>query len=164
MIIVCMGIGLDIWLSIYTLMTYYKYTTMEVKMELKIKIKEVTEETRELTIEERCMHSVVTNSCFIDAYRDEVRRHFDKIGFVERVYDGNVTGLFRKTTIRDATLEEYRAWAYLQLKGHCTCTERKLSSVDCDDCFLSGACIASDYKTGNDIYILKDKEIILELV
>ena len=128
-------------------------------MELKIKIKEVTEETRELTIEEWAVYLLSKNekSSYQHAARDIVKSW----GFVS--YQGTL-GKFRTETIRDATLEEYRAWAYLQLKGHCTCTERKLSSVDCDDCFLSGACIASDYKTGNAIYILKDKEIILELV
>ena len=47
---------------------------------------------------------------------------------------------------------------------HCACPERKISSLDCNDCFLSGACIASDYKTKIAIYILKGKEVILELV
>ena len=47
---------------------------------------------------------------------------------------------------------------------HCACPERKISSLDCNDCFLSGACIASDFKTKIAIYILKGKEVILELV
>ncbi len=129
-------------------------------MELRIKIKEVKEESRKLTIEEWAVYllSENENSVFQYAAQDIVKSW----GLVEFV--NGLRALFRTETIRDATLEEYRAWAYLQLKGHCTCTERKLSSVDCDDCFLSGACIASDYKTGIAIYILKGKEVILELV
>ena len=145
---------------------------MEMKdVNLKIRIKEVTEKMRELTIEERCLVLVTVAQvpgCSKEC-RAEASAKLVSIGFVSSqgtrfVSSLGTLGKFRTETIRDATPEEHRAWAYLQLKGHCTCTERKLSSVDCDDCFLSGACIASDYKTGNAIYILKDKEIILELV
>lgn len=64
---------------------------------------------------------------------------------------------------RDATQDEYRAWAYLLLKEHCSCTERKISSLDCYNCFLSGACIASDFKTANARFMFRGKEIILEM-
>lgn len=133
-------------------------------MELKIRIKEVKEEKRPLTIGEKCMISVSREDIFSRSYMDKVQAELDCIGFVDYVGYDRTCGLFRTETIRDATQEEYRAWAYLQLKKHCTCTERKLSSVDCDDCFLSGACITSDFKTATAKYILKNKEVILELV
>ena len=140
-------------------------------MELKIKIKEVKEETRELTIEERCLVLVTVAQvpgCSKEC-RAEASAKLVSIGFVSSqgtrfVSSLGTLGKFRTETIRDATPEEYRAWTYLQLVKHCACPERKISSLDCNDCFLSGACVASDYKTGIAIYILKDKEIILELV
>ena len=129
-------------------------------MELKIKIKEVKEEIRELTIEERCLVTVSMEG-YSKEYRDEASARLDSIGCVSTP---GTQGVFRTETIRDATPEEYRAWTYLQLVKHCACPERKISSLDCNDCFLSGACIASDFKTKIAIYILKGKEVILELV
>ena len=131
-------------------------------MELKIRIKEVTEETRELTIKERCLVTVsrLPGGCS-ERYRAEASAKLNSIGFVS---NHGSQGKFRTETIRDATPEEYRAWIYLQLVKHCTCPERKISSLDCNDCFLSGACVASDFKTKIAMYILNGKEVILELV
>jgi hypothetical protein len=127
-------------------------------MKLKIKIKEVKEERRPLTIEEQCMHSVATNPNYTDAYRGEVSRHLDKIGFVKRVYDGNVTGLFRKETIRDATDNEIRAWHFLRIVEKC--------GDSCVGCIKNGnhvSCTAfSDEIQANGL--LLNKEVILELV
>ena len=131
-------------------------------MELKIKIKEVKEEIRELTIEERCLVTVsrLPGGCN-ERYRAEASAKLDSIGFVA---NRGSQGKFRTETIRDATQDEYRAWAYLQLEEHCACPDRKTKSLDCDDCFLSGACVASDFKTKIANHILKGKEVILELV
>jgi hypothetical protein len=125
-------------------------------MELKIRIKEVKEEMRKLTIEERCMHSVVTNPTFKDAYRDEVSRHLDKIGFVERVYDGNVTGLFRKTTIRDATPEEIIAW-------HCRSVWDICSKTECLGVFehIRHLPVTDEWVKAKEL--LEGKEVILSL-
>ena len=131
-------------------------------MKLKIKIKEVKEEARKLTIEERCLVTVsrLPGGCS-ERYRAEASAKLDSIGFVS---NQGSQGKFRTETIRDATPGEYRAWTYLQLVKHCACPERKISSLDCNDCFLSGVCVASDFKTKIAIYILNGKEVILELV
>ena len=130
-------------------------------MELKIKIKEVKEERRLLTDEEECFITVMNIPRWIPSFQKEATELLRKRGF--ETGDGQF-GVFRKETIRDATPEEYRAWTYLQLVKHCACPERKISSLDCNDCFLSGVCVASDFKTKIAIYILKGKEVILELV
>ena len=131
-------------------------------MELKIKIKEVKEEIRELTIEERCLVTVsrLPGGCN-ERYRAEASAKLDSIGFVA---NRGSQGKFRTETIRDATQDEYRAWAYLQLEKHCACPECKTKSLDCDDCFLSNTCVASEFKTLIAKHILKGKEVILELV
>jgi len=129
-------------------------------MELKIKIKEVKEEARKLTIEEWAVYLLSKNGNSI--HQHEAEDIVKSWGLIE--FENDLMGHFRTETIRDATLDEYRAWAYLQLKEHCSCTERKTSSLDCDDCFLSGVCIASYSKTKNAKYILEGKEVILELV
>ena len=138
-------------------------------MKLKIKIKEVTEETRELTIEEQCMYTLThikyTGDTPSKEFMSAVQKHLNEIGLIDVIPKPHANwGLFRTVTIRDATPEEYRAWTYLQLVKHCTCPERKTNSLDCNDCFLSGACVASDFKTKIAIYILNGKEVILELV
>ena len=132
-------------------------------MELKIRIKEVVkEEAKPLTIEEQCMHSVVTNPIFEDAYREEVSRHLDKIGFVKRIYNGNVTGLFRTETIRDATQEEIIAWYCIQ--SHIVCLTTDVATCRaCPKNRGSNQCkMLEDYFESKKI--LKDKEIILEVV
>ncbi|MFA5453117.1 MAG: hypothetical protein WC248_06055 [Candidatus Methanomethylophilaceae archaeon] len=127
-------------------------------MELKIKIKEVKEEVKPLTIEEQCMHSVITNPMFKDAYRDEVRRHLDEIGFVKPIYDGNVTGLFRKETTRDATDNEIRAWHCLRMVELCVdscagCIKNR-NNISCN--------VFSDERSAKEL--LFNKEVILGLV
>ena len=134
---------------------------MTTKQELKIKIREVKVEERHLTIEERCMATISNALGCSKSFRDEVNTKLDSIGFVSNQC---AQGLFRTETIRDATPDEYRAWAYLQLQKHCSCAERKTSSLDCHDCFLSGACIASDFKTANARFMFRGKEIILEVI
>ena len=128
-------------------------------MKLKIKIKEVVkEEAKPLTIEEQCMHSVATNPNYNDSYREEVSRHLDKIGFVKRIYNGNVTGLFRKETIRDATDNEIRAWHLLRIAEKCY--------DSCAGCIKNRnyvPCTAlSDERSADEL--LFNKEVILELV
>ena len=131
-------------------------------MKLKIKIKEVKEERRPLTIEERCMHSVATNPDYIDSYRGEVSRRLDKIGFVKRVHDGDIDGVFRTETIRDATPAEIMAYHCIKIHDECG-----LKVNECDTCVMNiwaystcgmGKLFLKSTK------ILKDKEIILELV
>lgn len=131
-------------------------------MELKIKIKEVEEETRDMIVEERCMYITAHDPNYTDSFRKDIENRLDDIGFIELVTPSGVKGLFRKETIRDATPEEYRAWVYLQLIKHCV--EIRMRSSDCQDCFMHGVCIATDFKTTKARSILKGKEVILELV
>ncbi len=121
-------------------------------MELKIRIKEFTDEVKPLTIEEQCMYSVANNSMYEDAYRDEVRRHLDKIGFIGCVYEGNVTGFFRTETIRDATVDEVIAWHSIQMHNE----------YDGLRGIFYGLPV---FNTDDESHeLLKNKEIILELV
>ena len=114
-------------------------------MKLKIKIKEVKEEWRQLTELETLLTDLSRLNQVPESYKDKLKWQLKLRGITGYdISSERILGLFRTVTIRDATLEEYRAWAYLQLKEHCTCPERKISSLDCNDCFLSGACIASD--------------------
>ena len=129
-------------------------------MKLKIKIREVVDEKRRVSIEEWAVYLLSKNGNSI--HQHEAEDIVKSWGLIE--FENDLMGHFRTETIRDATLDEYRAWAYLQLKEHCSCTERKISSLDCDDCFLSGACIASYSKTANARFICRGKEVILELV
>ena len=133
---------------------------------LKLKIKEI--KTRKLTDEEKIMVDVCK---FLGPKMDTkslynvCRDYLANRGII--FADGFISELetpYSTTTIRDATPEEYRAWTYLQLVKHCACPERKISSLDCHDCFLSGACVASDFKTKIAIYILKGKEVILSVI
>ena len=129
------------------------------EMNVKLHIREVKEEARKLTIEEWAVYLLSKNGRSI--YQHDAQDIVKLWGLIE--FENGLIG-FRTETIRDATPEEYRAWTYLQLVMHCACPERKKSSLDCNECFLSGACIASDFKTKIAIYILKGKEVILELV
>ena len=58
---------------------------MEVKMKLKIKIKEVKEEVRKLTIEERCMYNISKNGIkdgYIPDLISNVNNRLKEIGFI----------------------------------------------------------------------------------
>ena len=139
-------------------------------MKLKIKIKEVKEEEREMTTFEEAVYNIARHGAgdnYHERFVSRCKNKLKEIGLSEDKSGGGhgnpLIGYFRTETIRDATLDEYRAWAYLQLKEHCSCTERKTSSLDCDDCFLSGVCIASNFKTANARFMFRDKEVILEV-
>ena len=133
---------------------------MEMKVvNLKIKIKEVKEEVRKLTIEEWAVYLLSKNENSV--YQDDAQAIVKSWGFVEFV--NGLLALFRTETIRDATQNEYSAWAYLQLEKHCACPECKTKSLDCDDCFLSNTCVASEFKTLIAKHILKGKEVILSV-
>ena len=87
-------------------------------MELKIKIKEVKKEVRELTIEERCLVTVARDSTSKE-YRDEARARLDSIGLIHSLgfsSDRGMQGKFRTETIRDATPEEIMVWHCMNMR------------------------------------------------
>ena len=125
-------------------------------MELKIKIKEVKEEIRELTIEERCLVTVsrLPGGCS-ERYRAEASAKLNSIGFVA---NRGSQGKFRTETIRDATFEEIVAWHTMRTYDAC-----QLITRDCRGCPKHGRCtIHEDYNTSK--ILIGSKEIILEVV
>jgi len=128
---------------------------------LKIKIKEVTEETRELTIEERCLNLVtvaLVPGCSKEC-RAEASAKLDSIGFVS--YQGTL-GKFRTVTIRDATPKEIIAWHTLQSLYVCS---HNMPIQLCSQCANNlGPDGCHIVKTrGCAEGILKDKEVILSV-
>lgn len=127
-------------------------------MDLKIKIKEVKEETRPITLEEKCMILILTDMNYSPKIRDEIEKRMDMLGLIRSVGSGNI--LFRTETIRDATPEEIIAWHCIGIAKTCGvmewCTDCPKSKEDFL-CYQSGeARVAEEY--------LKNKEVILELV
>jgi hypothetical protein len=127
---------------------------------LKIKIKEVTEETRELTIEERCLNLVtvaLVPGCSKEC-RAEASAKLDSIGFVS--YQGTL-GKFRTVTIRDATPKEIIAW-------HCLESYKECDRVD-DTCYAcplnvtGGICIPRKCEERSK-KVLEGKEVILLVI
>ena len=132
-------------------------------MKLKIGIKEVKEETRELTIEEQCMLRVAYThygGCIDDDCRKAAKDRLAEIGFVQYVDQQKTRGLFRNTTPeRLATEIETIAW-------HCTQIWKLCDMIDvecCDNCPKRGGCLARDEWVKAKA-LLEGKEVILELV
>jgi hypothetical protein len=132
-------------------------------MYARLKITEVIEVTRDLSIEERCMLSVVYanyDGCVDKDFRKAAKDRLAEIGFVQYVNQQKTRGLFRNTTPeRRATEVETIAW-------HCT-QIWKLCDMIGGKCFINcpkkGGCEALiDYN--KSMAILEGKEIILELV
>ena len=136
-------------------------------MELKIRIKEVKEETWNLTIEEECMFLFAKDKT--PAYSMVVNRakhKLEEIGLVDvcRLNEGGISvGVFRTETIRDATPEERMAWMYLNMVGEDRCPVCSVIGIGCESCILE-TCIASPRSRQKAKSILSNKEVILELV
>ena len=107
---------------------------MKQNKDLKIKVKEVIVERRSLSIEERLLHPYIIADPLISNY-------FKKIGLKNYNWD-NVNGRadFETEIVRDATLEECKAWYDYQFS-------------------ISHGCAVDT----NKFALIKDKEIILEL-
>ena len=128
---------------------------------LKIKIKEVKEEIRELTIEERCLNLVtvaLVPGCSKEC-RAEASAKLDSIGFVS--YQGTL-GKFRTVTIRDATPKEIIAWHTLQSLYVCS---HNMPIQLCSQCANNLGPIGCNIGRARERAegILKDKEVILSL-
>lgn len=128
-------------------------------MELKIRIREVKEDTRLLTAGELCMILVSREDVFSETCRDTIRKELDSIGFVDYVDYDRAYGLFRTETIRDATPEEIIAWHCIQIWKPCDMIEGKCVA----NCPKKGVCeVVLDYK--KSMAILIGKEVILEVI
>ncbi len=123
-------------------------------MELKIRIKE---EMRELTIEEWAMYLLSKNVRSI--YQHDAQDIVKSWGLIE--FENGLIG-FRTETIRDATQEEIIAWYCIQSHIVCLTTDAETCRA-CPKNRGSNQCkMLEDYFESKKI--LKDKEIILELV
>jgi len=143
------------------------YSIMEIEMttkqELKIKIKEVKEEARKLTIEELAMYLLSENGNSF--YQYDALDIVKSWGLVEFVNDS--IGLFRTETIRDATPEEIMAWHCTQIWKLCDMTGGECYA----NCPKRGWCEATvDYNCeatfdyNKSMTILEGKEVILEVI
>ena len=131
---------------------------MTTKQELKIKIKEVKEDVRKLTIEEWAMYLLSENGNSV--YRHDARDIVKSWGLVEFV--NGLTGLFRTETIRDATPKEIIAWHTLQSLYVCShdmpiqlCSQCA-NNLGPDGCYIVRT-------RGRAEGILKGKEVILSV-
>ena len=129
-------------------------------MELKIRIKEVKEETMPITLEEKCMFLFSTDMHHSQKIRDEIRKRWDALGLIRCVDSENV--LFRVETIRDASPEEIIAWHCVEIYNSC---------ITIDDSWICGVCPRGDkddcsVKENYDkaCELLKGKEVILEVL
>ena len=133
-------------------------------MKLKIKIEEVKEETRELTIEEQCMYTLTHIEYIGDTpskeFMSAVQKHLNEIGLIDVIPKPYANlGLFRTVTIRDATEIETISW-------HCTQIWKPCDMIG-GECFTNcpkkGGCeVIADYN--KSMTILEGKEVILEFV
>jgi len=118
-------------------------------MKLKIKIKEVKEERRLLTIEEQCMYSISNNKSYSGNLVRAAKQKLDEMNLGDVLETDGLTalGIFRTETIRDATDNEIRAW-------YCAGCIKNSYHVACT--------VFSDEIEANTL--LLNKEVVLELV
>ena len=140
---------------------------------LKLKIKDVKEEMRDLTIEERCMYNISKDGIkdgYIPDFISKVNNRLKEIGFIEAMYDEQIPaeilrelkGKFRTVTIRDATPKEVIAWHTLQ--SHYVCSHNMpiqlcnqcANNLGHDGCYIGRT---REHAEG----ILEGKEVILSL-
>lgn len=131
---------------------------MTTKQELKIKIREVKVEKRHLTIEEWAVYLLSENGNSI--YQHDAEDIVKSWGLIE--FENGLIGLFRTETIRDATPDEVIAWHILAVDKACW-------NHDCEICNIGKVysclyCVCDSNEANNARELLKDKEVILELV
>lgn len=127
-----------------------------------MKIKEVVEERRKLTIEERLLLQCRNNNYDVDM-------HFKKNGLVDVVHNisnNDFIGVFLKEIIREPTFEEKYAIWVKQMLVKCPCYDGSCESLPCNVCIFSGSTECCSSKHGRIVdwthVILKDKEIMEE--
>jgi hypothetical protein len=90
-------------------------------MKLKIRIKEVVEKWRDLTIYDDCVIYVGGQNAkgiIGSPLQTEAEHELDRLGYVSKRFNERHhrwEGLFRKETIRDATDEETVAWHKIEI-------------------------------------------------
>ena len=128
-------------------------------MELKIRIKEVKEEARKLTIEEWAVYLLSKNGNSI--HQHEAEDIVKSWGLIE--FENDLMGHFRTKTIRDATPKEIIAWHTLQSLYVCS---HYMPIHLCDQCANNlghtGCYIGRTREHAEGI--LKGKEVILEVM
>ena len=130
-------------------------------MNVKLQIKEVKEDWRPITLEEKCMFLLSTDMHYSQEIRDEIEKRLDMLGLIRRF--GSEDVLFREETIRDATPEERMAWMYLNMVGEDRCPVCSDIGIGCESCILE-MCIASPRSRQKAKSILSNKEVIVEVV
>jgi len=138
-------------------------------MNVKLQIKEVKEETRELTvIEEALVMAVQTGpiSWYYPQFVDRCKNKLRELGLSERGYEYTggwgkpIIWTFRTETIRDATPQERMAWLYLNMVGEDRCPY--ILGMGCKSCILE-ECIAYPRSRQKAKSILSNKEVIVSL-
>lgn len=129
---------------------------MTKKQELIIRIKEVKELTRDLTIEEESMYlfsNDKTPTYSMVIYRAQQKlKEIGLVGVCRLNGDGISVGLFRIETIRDATLEEINAWHILEL-----------DKIRCKRAYSNNIELTTRPDNKEFEKLLLDKEIIFEV-
>ena len=135
-------------------------------MKLKISIKEVKEEWKPVCTGMRCIIHITENCLWSIVNRDDVETAYKDSGYVINTIrykdDTHCEGLFRTETIRDATPDEVIAWHILAVDKACW-------NHDCEICNIGKVysclyCVCDSNEANNARELLKDKEVILELV
>lgn len=144
-------------------------------MKLNYTIKEVKEETRELTIPERCI-VMVANTVWAPE-RDITKlaeEYLKEVGFIELV-DSDISSMFKtgessfvakfgKESVRVATPSEIVAWNVLNIESLCGS-----DYFHCDMCPMNminfgGECCNITTRAKNAKRIMDGKEMIVEVV
>ena len=127
-------------------------------MELKIKIKEVKKEWRQLTELETLLTDLSRLNQVPESYKDKLKWQLKLRGITGYdISSERILGLFRTVTIRDATPEEIIAW-------HCRCVLDIFSKTECLGVFERIRHIPLRDEWVKGIELLEGKEVILELV
>ena len=131
---------------------------MTTKQELKIKIREVNLEKRHLTVEEWAVYLLSENGNSIyQHYAEDIVKSW---GLIE--FENGLIGLFRTETIRDATPDEVVAWHILAVDKACWNHECEICNIG--KVYSCLYCNCDSNEANNARELLKDKEVILELV
>ena len=131
---------------------------------MKLKVKEMVEFTKELTIEERCLNLVYGTSIFQMEFRAVVKDKLLATGMAhpnpKNDYEFASICRFRREVIRDATPNEYDAWCVL-FRNEMVCKNGTHEFCNLDkSCILGDDCPMRSDRYAKAEEILKGKEII----
>lgn len=111
-------------------------------------VEKTTTYERELTIEERCMTTVMYDTKYSTEYRDAVAKHLKECGFRDRRHIGCHTaghlkfnGVFERVEIRPASPNEAIAYYYLKMIYADDPSTMCASRIhDCKECVFTSMC------------------------